>query len=351
MVEIDGSTGEGGGQILRTPLALSCLKQISVRLLNIRKKRKKTGLQPQHLWAVRASAAISKADVRGDEIGSEELTFSPGPVRPGDYLFDIGTAGSTTLLFQTILPALAFAKGASTVRIIGGTHNPLAPPFEYVKEVFLPMLGRLDLNARANIKRYGFYPKGGGIVEFFIDNGQLTGADIVERGRLLSLSGISAVANLPISIAERQRASAALKLKDFSPEIVIRELPSYGAGTFVFLLARYEGALCGFSSLGERGKRAETVGEEAAAKFLAHHYPEDAGASGEMSGNAALDPNMADQIALYLALSRRKRKISFSTSRTTEHLFTNLWVISRFVRFEYAITGEKGKPGLVELRF
>ncbi len=138
MVEIDGSIGEGGGQILRTALALSCLKQAPVRITNIRKNRKKAGLRPQHLLAVRAAAAISKGKVEGDEAGSLELSFYPGPVRPGNYQFDIGTAGSTTLLFQTVLPVLALAGGPSRVKISGGTHNPMAPPFEYVKEAFLP---------------------------------------------------------------------------------------------------------------------------------------------------------------------------------------------------------------------
>lgn len=331
---------------MRTALALSCLKQVPLRIWNIRKNRKNPGLRPQHLWAVRASAQISKAEVRGDETGSGELSFSPGPVRPGNYDFDIGTAGSTTLLFQTIMPALAFASGNSTVKITGGTHNPLAPPFEYVKETFLPMLGRSGISAKAEIELYGFYPRGGGKVEFFVEKGHVKETHIRERGRLMSLSGISAVANLPLPIAERQRDAAALKLKGLSPEIVTREVPSSGTGTFIFLLARYEGALCGFSSLGKRGKRAETVGEEAAAGFLAHHYCEGA----PSSGGAALDPHMADQIALYLALANRGR-CSFTTSRITEHLLTNLWVISKFVRFRYSIKGEKGKPGLVEMTF
>ena len=330
---------------MRTALALSCLKQVPVRIWNIRKNRGNPGLRPQHLWAVRASAAISKAEVQGDDMGSQELYFSPGPVRPGNYNFDIGTAGSATLLFQTVLPALALVSGTSTVRITGGTHNPLAPSFEYVKEVFLPMLGRLGITARAEIERYGFYPKGGGTVEFSIEKGRVKETDIRERGRLLSLSGISAVANLPLSIAERQRDAAALKLKGLSPEIEVREVPSSGTGTFIFLLARYKGALCGFSSLGERGKKAETVGEEAAAAFLEHHYNE-----GAVSGGAALDPHMADQMVLYLALMD-KGKSSFTTSRITEHLLTNLWVVGRFVDFRYSVVGEKSKPGLVEMTF
>ncbi len=344
---MDGSTGEGGGQILRTALALSCLKQVPARIFNIRKNRKKPGLQPQHLCGVLAAAAISGAKVLGAAIGSEEISFSPGPVRPGNYVFDIGTAGSTSLLFQTILPALAFSSGPSTVKITGGTHNPLAPSFEYVKDVFLPMLGRLGLKAGANIERYGFYPVGGGSVSFSIKGRRQGGPlndiakdiDLRARGRLLSISGISAVANLPLSIAGRQRASAAIRLKGFSPQIEVREVPSYGTGTFVFLLARYEGALCGFGCLGERGKKAETVGEEAAEKFLSHHCE---------GAPSALDPHMADQIVLYLAKSGAGKK-SFTTSRITEHLLTNLWVIGRFLKFECGITGGKEGPGLVEL--
>ena len=350
MLEIDGSYGEGGGQILRTALALSCLKHVPIRLINIRKNRRKPGLQPQHLKSVKAAAAISGAAVQGDVASSRELSFLPGIIRPGNYVFDIGTAGSTTLLFQAILPPLAFAGGRSIIKIIGGTHNPLAPPLDYVKEVFLPMLYKVGISVSANIERYGFYPKGGGIVEFKIGGDPALGLPVLKnRGNLLSLSGVSAVANLPVSIAERQRASAQLKLKGFTTEIEIREVPALGAGTFVFLLARYEDALCGFSSLGARGKRAETVGEEAATEFLAHHYCEDG------SGSAALDPHLADQMALYLAwgghILNSARNIAFTTSKITEHLLTNLWVISRFIKFEYRVIGEKGKPGMVEMNF
>ena len=218
----------------------------------------------------------------------------------------------------------------------------MAPPFEHVKEVFLPMLGRLGLSADARIERYGFYPKGGGVLDSLIRGGQLKGLNIKERGRLLSLSGVSAVANLPVSIAERQKASAASRLEGFSPDIDVREVPSIGEGTFVFLLARYEGALCGFSSLGERGKKAEAVGEDAAAQFLEHH-------NCEGGSNAALDPHMADQIALYLALSGASS--SFTTSRITGHLLTNLSIIGRFIKFEYRVKGEKGVPGMVEMAF
>lgn len=337
MIVIDGSMGEGGGQILRTALALSCVTGKPLSLHNIRKNRKKPGLQPQHLAAVRAAAQVSGAKVGGDRQNSLELLFEPGPVKAGEYGFDIGTAGSTTLLFQTVLPPLCLAEGRSVVTIKGGTHNPLAPPFDFIKEVFLPTLNRFGINAEASIERYGFYPKGGGEVRYCINGAkQIKGGGFSRRGNLLSLTGVSAVANLPLSIAERQKEAIIKRLEKFSPEIAAKSVPSPGTGTYVFLLARYEHALAGFSSLGERGKRAELVGEEAAMDFLVHD-----------ATGAALDPYMADQLALYLALSRSKS--SFTTSEITGHLLTNLGIAQMFVPFEYEVKGEKGAPGTVEI--
>jgi RNA 3'-terminal phosphate cyclase (ATP) len=337
MIEIDGSHGEGGGQILRTALALSCLLKLPVRIYNIRKNRSKPGLMPQHLTGVRAASEITSARLSGDSIGSQELVFEPGPTRFGQYFFDIGTAGSTSLLFQTILLPLALSGGASDVGIKGGTHVPWSPPFDYIRDVFLPFMGFLGVNAEARIESCGFYPKGGGTVFFDIRPADCIAAgDFTERGRLVEMKGVSAVANLPMGIARRQRDAAVAALGSLEADIKMTEVESPGQGTFVFLLARYEHSLAGFSALGEKGKRAETVGEEAAAQFLKHHQAE-----------AALDPHMADQIVLYLALSRQP--CEFATSEITEHLLTNLWVLKHFLPVDYAIKGEKGSPGMVSI--
>src|SRR4030066_2302581 len=164
MIEIDGSFGEGGGQILRTSLSLSCLLKRHLRIFNIRRRRKKPGLMPQHLMGIRSLKLISNARVSGDSQGSIELLFEPGEVKAGDYFFDIGTAGSTSLLLQAILPPLIFAEHKSSLTLKGGTHVPFSPPFHYISKVFIPIMNKLGIKVKAAIESYGFYPKGGGKV-------------------------------------------------------------------------------------------------------------------------------------------------------------------------------------------
>lgn len=337
MVEIDGSYGEGGGQMLRTALSLSLILGRPFRMSNIRKSRKNPGLRPQHLTAVRAAALMSGASVKGDSEGSQELSFEPGEVKPGNYLFDIGTAGSTSLLAQTLLPPLALSGATgpsmneSTLTLKGGTHVPWSPPFEYLREVFLPLLGRLGLQISASLESCGFYPKGGGKVRFAIKPAAgVRPGEFTRRGKILSIKGVSAVANLPLSIAERQRKSVLEglqgleEMKDVPVDIEPREVPAFGQGTFVFLAAASEGSLAGFSSLGARGKRSEAVGQEAAQEFLQYYR-----------SGACLEPHMADQIVLYLSLAGGPS--AFTTSAITAHLRTNLWVIEKFVPIRYSL--------------
>lgn len=337
MLEIDGSYGEGGGQILRTALSLSSLLRKPFRLFNIRRGRKKPGLMPQHLTCVKALTLISGARVLGDTIGSTELVYEPGEPVPGDYFFDIGTAGSTSLLFQTILPPLAFAKGSSRITLTGGTHVPFSPPYHFISDVFLPMLSSLGITVHASILQYGFYPKGGGkiSVEVFPSAG-ITGFHCTERGAVKKVRGISTVSNLSLSIAERQRNAAlrAVGRSGLKAEIGTLHVTSYSPGTFLFLESRTKDCVAGFSSLGEKGKKAETVGEEAAEEFLNYYY-----------SSACLDRHLADQIVLYLATA--KGESSFTTSHITGHLLTNLWVIEKFLGIKHFIEGKKGDPGRV----
>lgn len=325
MVEIDGSFGEGGGQILRTSLSLSCLLGKPFRIYNIRRGRSRPGLMPQHITSVRAAAAISRASVRGDSKGSMELVFEPERVRPGDYSFDIGTAGSTSLVLQTLLPPLIFSGGNSTLTIKGGTHVPFCPSFHYVSEVFMPILSRLGIGLDAKIESYGFYPRGGGKISVRVwPCRKVSTADFTQRGALLGIRGISAVGNLPVSIARRQRDSAIRSLEGLKANVETAEVTGPGQGTFVFIKADFENSVCGFSALGARGKKAEKVGEEAAMEFLKHYR-----------SGACLDPHMADQIALYLSLAEGKSE--FTTSKITEHLRTNLHVIEKFMEVECGI--------------
>jgi RNA 3'-terminal phosphate cyclase (ATP) len=343
MIEIDGSYGEGGGQILRTALSLSCLSGKSFRMVNIRKGRKKPGLAPQHLVCVRAAREISGAEVSGDRERSVELVFSPGEVKGGDVSLDVGTAGSTLLVLQSIVPALLFTLGKSTVTVRGGTHVPFSPPFHYAASVLVPALGRLGAKLSLSIGSYGFYPKGGGEIrsEIFPSEG-IRPLRLPERGKIHAVTGWSAAGNLPLSIARRQRDAAieALRsrLRDVTFPVDIEVLPvqTQGQGTFLFLRVETESGVAGFSSLGQRGKRAEAVGEEAAAALAAY-----------CETGAALDPHLPDQLALYLAMCGESS--AFTTSRVTEHLVTNLWTIGLFREFRFSVEGEVGKPGTVRI--
>ncbi len=335
MIHIDGSFGEGGGQILRTALALSCILRKPIHIFNIRKGRKRPGLMPQHLMCVRALKEITEAQTRGDSRGSTELYFSPQRIRPGSYSFDIGTAGSVTLLLQALLPVLLFSNTPSTVEIKGGTHVPFSPPFDYFKEVLVVLLKRLGFQVRAEIKSYGFYPVGGGRVTVEIKPaGPFNHFELTERGELRRIEGISAVGGLPLGIAERQRseAEAVLKAEGFVPEIKTVTVPTPGKGTYIFLKVVAENIIAGFSSLGARGKRAETVGEEAAKEVVRY-----------IKSNACLDHHLSDQIPVYITLIGGHWR--FSTSMLTEHLKTNLWVIERFLDMEHEI-----KDPVVEIK-
>jgi RNA 3'-terminal phosphate cyclase (ATP) len=339
MIEIDGSFGEGGGQLLRTSLSLSCLLNKPFHIFNIRKKRKKPGLMPQHLMGIRSLKLISNAKVEGDSQGSTELLFEPGEVKAGDYVFDIGTAGSTSLLLQALIPPLIFAKHKSSLTLKGGTHVPFSPSFHYISQVFIPFLNKLEIEVRATIESYGFYPKGGGKVHVEIRPAdKIESVKYLERGQLRKVYGFSGVGNLPISIAERQKnaALASLISQGINAEIAIISVSTPGQGTFIFLVAETENCLAGFSSLGERGKKAELVGEEAAKKFLDYY-----------STSACFDLHLADQIVLYLAIA--KGESLFTTAEISNHLLTNLWIIEKFSGVRYTIEGEMGKPGKVTI--
>ncbi len=332
MLRIDGSYGEGGGQILRTSLSLSVLAAQAIEIFNIRAKRKKPGLQAQHLVAVKAAEEISQAKVSGAKIGSKILRFEPKKIKFGRFEFDIGTAGSTTLVAQTILLPLSFSKHPSEVLIVGGTHNPLAPPFHYFSEVFLPMIEKLGIKAEAKLEKYGFYPKGGGRIRLFVQPIQkLVASDFLERGKIEEISGLSVVANLPFSIAERQKNALQSFLKNFSGiNILAERVEALSAGTFVFLKVKFENILAGFSSLGEKGKPAEKVGQEVAQQFSDYYQSE-----------KVIDPYLADQIVLYLAIS--KKPFAFTVSKITNHLLTHIWLLEKFLDIKIKIDKEKNK--------
>jgi RNA 3'-terminal phosphate cyclase (ATP) len=340
MIEIDGSLGEGGGQVLRTALSLSCVTGRPFRIRNIRSSRPKPGLMRQHLVAVQAAARIAAAEVNGDQLGSTELSFLPRTVTPGDYSFEIVTAGSTPLVLQTLIPPLLLAGGPSRLTLSGGTHVPFSPSWHYLAEVFAPALLRLGARIEFSLECCGFYPKGGGKVRCRIH--PCTGfspLNAEKRGELRRVSGISAVGNLPTSIAERQANSALSALRSTLGaavpfEVTSHAVAAFGQGTFVFIKGEYEGAISGFTALGARGKPAEVVGQEAAAEFLTHH-----------ATGMPVDPHLADQLVLYLA--QAKFPSVLATSRITSHLETNLAVTGLFLDIDFEITGKRDTPGTV----
>jgi RNA 3'-terminal phosphate cyclase len=365
MIEIDGSLGEGGGQVLRSSLALSMLTRLPVHLTHIRARRPKPGLQAQHLAAVKAAAAISAAQVDGAALNSQELTFTPGDVRSDDYRFDIGTAGSTSLVLQTIFLPLALANrllkaeaaptpptsrvlGAdpdpeitvsSEVTLIGGTHVSWSPCFHYLDLQWLPYLRRMGIDATLELLLAGFYPQGNGQVRARIAPvREIAPLQLPERGALKGIRGISAVANLDMAIAERQRNQALQRLKGRHSKIDIElvELPARTKGTFLLLLAEFRHASACFVGLGALGKRAEQVADEACLwleKFLA--------------GTGAIDEYLADQLLLPLAFASGESK--FRTAQVTPHLLTNAEVIRAFGVAEIEIGREHGKEGNVRV--
>ncbi len=344
MVCIDGSFGEGGGQILRTSLALSCLLGKPMEITNIRKTRRKPGLQPQHLTAVMAAASISGARLEGAELSSTALRFLPDRMNHGAFRFDVaekrGSAGSTSLVLQTILLPLCFAGGVSTITVHGGTHVPWSPPFHYLHAVVAPLLGRLGAHAEFSIDAWGWYPSGGGQVTARISPArEFLPIDLASRGKLLRVSGISAVSNLPehIALRQRDRAHAVLQKEGIEATIEILLAPSPGKGSFLFLVAECENIRAGFGSLGAIGKRAEAVAEEACAEFLSY-----------LGAQGALDPHLADQIVPWLAFCRGPSQ--FTTSRITKHLLTNLWVVRRFMNLGVDVAGQEGEEGRVLIR-
>ncbi len=347
MLEINGSFGEGGGQILRTALSLSCNLKKPFRIFNIRANRKNPGLRPQHITCVRAAQLISGAEVKEDSIGSSELVFIPGNVQSGHYKFDIGTAGSTSLVLLTVLLPLCFVvpmtrdrfrtDDESEITITGGTHVPWSPSFHYLKDVFLPFLKTLGVDAQLYIEKWGFYPKGGGIIRASIKPiKSLLPVKLEKRGDLKTLKGVSAVGNLPLSIAERQKTSALKILKSASlkADIECLSVPCIGKGTFFFLSGEFKNSSAGFSSLGKIGKKAEDVGKEAAEELISF-----------LSGSAAVEKRLADQVVPFLALS--KEKSSFTTSEITKHLLTNIEVVKKFLDVKVEVSGKEGEEGKV----
>ncbi len=318
MITIDGSFGEGGGQILRTSLALSLVTGQPFRIENIRSGRKKPGLMRQHLTAANAAAEIGNADISGASIGSGALTFSPKSVRPGSHRFSVGTAGSCTLVLQTVLPALLTADGDSCLTLEGGTHNPFAPPFDFLERAFLPLLDRMGAHVAAKLARPGFYPAGGGRVEIaIVPAGQLDPIELLERGGLRRCSARAIVSGLPEKIAERELSVVQKRLSLPGDCTEIQSVRSNGPGNVVVVEIEHDHVTEVFTSFGQKGVSAEAVGREVASEAGCY-----------LEARAPVGEHLADQLLIPMALAGGG---AFRTCQPTGHTRTNVEIIKRFV--------------------
>ncbi len=322
MLTLDGSRGEGGGQILRTALALAAVTGKAFHLENIRARRSKPGLQRQHLTSVNAAAEVCRAEVQGAEQNSQEIWFYPGEIVPGDYHFTIGTAGSTTLVLQTVLPPLLLASAPSTVIIEGGTHNTHAPPADFVARAFLPLINRMGPHVTLSLERYGFYPAGGGRIVVQINPcKELRGFDLTHRGPIQHRMATAIVAGLSWRIAVRELAVVADAL-DWPAECLRRlELPGdHGQGN-VLLLEVSDGKVTEIvTGFGERGVRAEEVARNAVEQLRAY-----------LEADVPVGHHLADQLLLPLSLAGYG---SFVTTELSLHATTNIDTICQFLDVE-----------------
>ncbi|MBK8913776.1 MAG: RNA 3'-terminal phosphate cyclase [Phycisphaerales bacterium] len=319
MLTIDGSRGEGGGQILRSALALAIVTARPVRIENIRAGRKKPGLLRQHLTAVQAAARVCSAHVEGAELGSGAVTFTPGPVAPGVHHFAIGSAGSTTLVLQTILLPLLTASGPSRITLEGGTHNPAAPPFDFLDAAYLRLLNRMGPRVTAHLERPGFFPAGGGRMVIEIEPCAALGAlDLLERGELRSRRACVWLSHLPRHVAEREIRVIERRLAWSVADCEIREAPhAVGPGNLVALRLEFENVTEVFCGFGSAGRPAEAVAGEAV--DACRRY---------LPSTAPLGEYLTDQWLLPLALAGRG---SFRSTGLSPHATTHLELIHDFL--------------------
>lgn len=331
MLTIDGSRGEGGGQILRSALALSLVTETPFRIINIRRRRSKPGLMRQHLAAVHAAMDVGAAEVKGDQLGSRELVFRPTTIRSGNYRFSIGSAGSCTLVLQTVLPALCLAPGPSDIELEGGTHNPFAPPFDFLAYAFLPLLERMGPGISAKLMQPGFYPAGGGKIRVHIEpTPRLVPVDLHRRGKILDYRACAMIANLPRHIAERELRTVAQSLGWDPQHLCIEEVAhAQGPGNVLSLKIISEYVTEVFTGFGERRVTAEQVAQRACKQARAY-----------MSAQAPIGPHLADQLLLPMALTGGG---SFRTMPPSSHSKTNIEVIQSFLPVDVRIAQIKNK--------
>jgi len=337
MITIDGSEGEGGGQVLRYSAALSLLTGESFTIENIRGGREKPGMMRQHVTALEAACAIGNAEASGLAVGSDTLTFRPGSVSSGEYNFAVGTAGSTGLVLQTILVPLMLADGPSRVVIEGGTHAMAAPPFEFTAHTLLPLIARMGPKVTATMERHGFYPRGGGRIVVEFKPSPLHPITCLDRGALKACKAEALVAGVPFDVADRELKSMQKILTDWPEDAFApRQLPAdQGPGNAVLISTEFDHVTEVFSGFGKIGVPAESVGKTAAKR-----------ASGYLAGSAFAGPYLQDQLLLPFALVRSG---AFSTVKISEHTRTAIDLIKLFTGTSLKIRSGADKTHVIEV--
>ena len=352
-IVLDGGLGEGGGQILRTALSLAAVTGRPFRIDRIRANRPKAGLRPQHLAAVRATAMLTEARVAGDEVGSSWISFVPGREAPsGNWRFDIGTAGSAPLLFQTLCWPLSLSGASSKLTLMGGTHQDHSPSFHYLALVWAPAVARLGFRFDLGLIRAGFYPEGGGELPAEVLAVQaMPPLDLRHRGTLVETEVLSLVAGLDFSVAERQAERADRRLREAGVLAQVRSIPlpaGTSRGSQVLVVGRFERTRSGHAATGEQGREPERTADAAAEAFARF-----------LDGRAAVDPHLGDQLLLPAALTAAGRVprpagldpgTTYTVSDVTRHLATNAEVVRAFLPVEVSISGAEGGEGTVEVR-
>jgi len=344
MIELDGSMLEGGGQLVRTAVALAALMGKEIHIRNVRAKRSPPGFQPQHLTGVKAVATLSEAETMGLEIGSTELLFKPKTRLSGSFAFNIGTAGSIPLVLQALMPVAPFSPAPVTLRLIGGTNVRWSPPIDYLSLVLLPTLSKMGYRGKISVQRRGHYPKGGGeILAEITPIHKLYPFRAIEFGEVVRIRGISYCVKLPRHVAERQANSAIRTLqKEGYMNIEIEtewydptKDPHLGPGSGITLYAEIStGTLIGSDSMGERGKPAEKVGEEAAIKLIE-----------ELKSEAPIDHHLGDMLIPYVAIADGKSE--FKVSKLTLHTMTGIAIAESIVNVKFEVKGELGSPSYI----
>ncbi len=346
MIELDGSIGEGGGSVLRTAVALSAVSKQPIHIVNIRANRPRPGMRSQHLKAVEAVAQLTKARVQGLALDSKEITFDPDDISGGKYRLDVGTAGSTTLILQAMMPAATFAPASVEYEVRGGTDNPMAPPVDFWKNVTLPALRRMGYRGELECARRGHYPKGGGILQIKVEPiKSLKGLEASQAGEVVRISGVAHSVRLPDHIAKRMAHSAARSFlhTGYSNIDIKTETYSYGQdthlgpGTGITVWAETSnGMVLGASALGKVGKPAEKIGRSAAEDLIR-----------QLKTGASVDKHLTDQLIPYMALAEGTSEI-FS-SELTLHALTNIALVEKFLNVKFHVDGDLGKEGKIRV--